>query len=384
VYLDNVPKSLECTHGVNARSGQLSNCGYAMTKIPTDPTPEQYIYILYLRDRTIMNASVSTALVNAIKPVAPRRPSKRFSRSTRSVVSAQASASDLQAKFGIDGSVDIVEGRGGLTTVVLKHACGSSADVVLFGGCVTSWKQSSGDEVLYIRPDAKFDGSKPISGGIPHCFPQFGPGEMQQHGFARNLEWEISSTSADPNPDNPDPEVQLVLTQNEYTKNMWPHDFMVAYTVRLHGEDLVTDMRVMNMNSADSFSFNGALHTYFEVAGIENAKVNGLKGLTFLDKTADPENPAKGVEERESLSFSGPVDSVYLSSSGHVSLDVGTGAAVSIDSTNWNDTVVWSPWTAMEECYKEFCCVENAQFEPVTLKPGETWRGTTTMRVVDL
>ena len=42
----------------------------------------------------------------------------------------------------------------------------------LFGGCVTSWKQASGDEVLYIRPDAKFDGSKPISGGIPHCFPQ--------------------------------------------------------------------------------------------------------------------------------------------------------------------------------------------------------------------
>ncbi len=44
--------------------------------------------------------------------------------------------------------------------------------VHLFGGCVTSWKQASGDEVLYIRPDAKFDGSKPISGGIPHCFPQ--------------------------------------------------------------------------------------------------------------------------------------------------------------------------------------------------------------------
>ena len=44
--------------------------------------------------------------------------------------------------------------------------------VHLFGGCVTSWKQASGDEVLYVRPDAKFDGSKPISGGIPHCFPQ--------------------------------------------------------------------------------------------------------------------------------------------------------------------------------------------------------------------
>ncbi len=36
---------------------------------------------------------------------------------------------------------------------------------------------------------------------------QFGPGQMQQHGFARNLEWGIASTSANPNPDLPDPTV---------------------------------------------------------------------------------------------------------------------------------------------------------------------------------
>lgn len=44
--------------------------------------------------------------------------------------------------------------------------------VYLYGAVVTSWTQPSGDEVLYVRPDAKFDKSKPISGGIPHCFPQ--------------------------------------------------------------------------------------------------------------------------------------------------------------------------------------------------------------------
>jgi len=30
--------------------------------------------------------------------------------------------------------------------------------VYLFGGVVLSWKMASGDEVLYVRPDAKFDG----------------------------------------------------------------------------------------------------------------------------------------------------------------------------------------------------------------------------------
>lgn len=32
---------------------------------------------------------------------------------------------------------------------------------------------------------------------------------MQQHGFARNVDWQIASTSADPQPDDRDPEVRL-------------------------------------------------------------------------------------------------------------------------------------------------------------------------------
>jgi galactose mutarotase-like enzyme len=44
---------------------------------------------------------------------------------------------------------------------------------------------------------------------------------MQQHGFARNLDWEISATSADLQPDERDPSVELVLTDNDYTRGMW-------------------------------------------------------------------------------------------------------------------------------------------------------------------
>jgi glucose-6-phosphate 1-epimerase len=155
---------------------------------------------------------------------------RRAARITSVVRAAPAgtSVADLNSQHAIPGHVEFIEGRGGLPTVVLKHACGSSAEIVLFGGCITSWKQPSGDEVLYIRPDAVFDKSKPISGGVPHCFPQFGPGKMQQHGFARNLDWEVAATSADPQPDDRDPEVQLVLTDNDYTRAMWPHAFKVC------------------------------------------------------------------------------------------------------------------------------------------------------------
>ena len=85
--------------------------------------------------------------------------------------------------------------KGGLEMVTLKSGT-STAVVYLFGGVVTSFTKS-GRDVLYVRPDAKFDKSKPISGGVPHCWPQFGPGEIQVHGFARNVDWTLVSSGED-------------------------------------------------------------------------------------------------------------------------------------------------------------------------------------------
>lgn len=290
--------------------------------------------------------------------------------------------SSLQEKFGIADHVQVTTGQGDLPIVRLNHSCGSSAEVYLFGGMVGSWKQAAGDEVLYIRPDAKFDKSKPISGGIPHCFPQFGPGKMQQHGFARNVDWEITSTSADLQPDDKDPQVEISISENEYTLAMWPHKFKAVYSIHLHGEDLHTDFRVVNTGDTP-FEFTAALHSYFEVLDISKARVLGLEGLNYLDKTKDANNPPQVKETRSSIDFTGPVDSVYLDTPNYVELDVGTGAAVAVRSSNWSDVVVWSPWTDME-CYKSFACVENAKVKSVTVQPGEDWRAQTTLSVKNL
>jgi glucose-6-phosphate 1-epimerase len=36
---------------------------------------------------------------------------------------------------------------------------------------------------------------------------------------------QVASTSADFQPDERDPEVELVLTESDYTLKMWPHKF---------------------------------------------------------------------------------------------------------------------------------------------------------------
>ena len=302
---------------------------------------------------------------------------------------------DANAAFAIPGSVTFEAGEGGLPKCVLTHKNGGRAEVYLFGACVTSWCQPSGDEVLYVRPDAVFDKSKPISGGVPLCFPQFGPGKMQQHGFARNMDWSVISSSADPNPDDPEPSVMFKLKDNGYTREMWDVAFEATYEVTLRRDKLMLEFMVRNPGKdakeeqKDPIDFTAALHTYVEVADASkpDVLVRGLSGKTFLDKAVDPENPPPSVKEGDVTFGSGLVDQVFLNTEPEAMLHVGTGAAVSVENTaGWTDTVIWNPHTTLPgDTWKSFCCVESAAIsKPVVLEPEKVWRGETNLTVVDL
>ena len=68
--------------------------------------------------------------------------------------------------------VGMMKNDQGLEYVRLVSPSGASAEVYLYGGVVTSYKDAEGTEFIAVRPDAKMDGSKPISGGLSHCWPQ--------------------------------------------------------------------------------------------------------------------------------------------------------------------------------------------------------------------
>ncbi|GMH14694.1 hypothetical protein Nepgr_016535 [Nepenthes gracilis] len=164
----------------------------------------------------------------------------------------------------ITEQVRVIEGLGNLPKVVLTSVHGCEADIYLFGACITSWKIPNGKDVLFVRPDAIFNGQKPISGGIPHCFPQFGPGPIQQHGFARNMDWSL----VDSENVEGKPVITLELKDSPYSRAM------------------------------KAFSFTAALDTYFR-ASVTAASVRGLKGCKTLNKDPDPKNPREALEEGE-------------------------------------------------------------------------------------
>ncbi|KAK9074763.1 hypothetical protein SSX86_003081 [Deinandra increscens subsp. villosa] len=277
-------------------------------------------------------------------------------------------------KDTVNLGVKVTEGLGNLPKVVLTSSHGSEAELYLYGGCVTSWKVGSKD-LLFVRPDAVFNGQKPISGGIPHCFPQFGPGPMQQHGFARNSSWSIVDSE---NVDG-SPVITLELKESPYSRAMWDYSFQALYKITLDKKSLSTELKITNTDKKP-FSFTTALHTYFS-ASVSGASVRGLKGCKILNKDPDPKNPVEGKEERDVVTYPGFVDCVYLGAANELYLDNGLGDVISIKNTNWPDAVLWNPHLTMEACYKDFVCVENAQIGNVVLEPEKSWVATQQLSV---
>ena len=266
-------------------------------------------------------------------------------------------------------SVEEFAGTGDLPAVRLTAKNGDTATAYLFGGVVTSFVKS-GRDVLYVRPDAVFDKSKPISGGLPHCWPQFGPGDLQTHGFARNVDWALTDKK-----EGDAPSITMTLRPSEYTRAMWDKDFEVTQTITLEDGALTATMRVANPG-AEAFSFTGSFHTYF-AANIDEVAVTGMDGCKSLDRLADEAGAVGGAGP-----LSRPGGRWLFNIPKDITLAVGGGDSVTVSgSGGWKDAVVWSPWTDMEACYKEFVCVENAACaEPVVVEAGGTWEATTVLK----
>ncbi len=119
--------------------------------------------------------------------------------------------------------------------VVLTHgkAKDVSCRIKKFGATVVSWKVD-GVENIFVSKKAILDGSKAIRGGIPVCFPSFGPWKFgPQHGFARNSkEWALEK---EPTVDEKTGDVTAVLTlaDSEDTRKAWDHKFKFTYTITL-------------------------------------------------------------------------------------------------------------------------------------------------------
>jgi len=242
---------------------------------------------------------------------------------------------------------------------------------------VVSWKVAN-HELLFVSPKNNYTVGKAIRGGIPVVFPQFGPGKLPQHGFARNKMWSHAETKIN---EANDATATFRLKQDEETLAVWPHNFELVLTIILKATSLIQQLEVINRDD-HPFVFDTLLHTYIRTDHIQNTKVWGLKGVTYLDK---PNNAQRVVETADPIVFTGEVDRVYIDGASRtVYVGDSSNAGLMIKSTGFKDFVVWNPAAEKarsmgdlgEENYPYFVCVEAGTVAaPITLEAGQAWTG---------
>lgn len=283
----------------------------------------------------------------------------------------------LNRRFGLSGHVAFREIPGGLTVMEVTNAHGT-ATIALQGGHVMHWQpKSEVAPVLWLSRAASFAPGKSIRGGVPVCWPWFGPHaanpKLPAHGFARTVPWEVRATRV---LDDNATEITLALVETAQTRAMWPHQAKLSISITV-GARLRIVLGTENSGKED-IVMGEALHAYFQIGDIADIRIGGLEGCDYLDKV-DGGNERR--RQHGPVIFSAETDRIYLNTQAEcVITDPRLQRRIHVAKSGSRSTVVWNPWTAKADRMGDFgpdgwrgmVCVEsaNAAENAVTIRHG--------------
>lgn len=271
----------------------------------------------------------------------------------------------------------IETGPGGLERLALATRKHGEAHVFLHGAHVARYEPRGHRPVLWMSGESRFEAGKAIRGGVPVCFPWFGPKagspDAPLHGFARIRPWALRSVAPD---GDGGLRATFELLSDEATRVFFAHDLRVSLEVAL-GPVLGLTLDVRNTGPFP-FTFEAALHSYFALSDVRQCRVVGLEGTAYLDKT---EGGARRPAEPSPIVVAAETDRVYLGTEATVTIeDPAWARRIAVGKTGSRTTVVWNPWIAKAKAMPDFgddewpgmICVEtaNALDDAVALAPG--------------
>ncbi len=278
--------------------------------------------------------------------------------------------------------MQLLTGRGGLPEIHLQNSHGR-CEICLMGAHVLSYVPQGHREVLFLSEKSEYSPvGKAIRGGIPLCWPWFGPadpsripGAATAHGFIRQEMWQLASWQESQEAT----EVVLEARDTEATRKVWPYAFRVSLRVSL-GAQLTLALTTVNEGS-QPFSYEEALHTYYAVGDCRALSIQGFQGCEFRDKA--PATPPAPNPQPGEITITEETDRVYFHCPGEaVILDPVMGRRIRIQKEGSDTGVVWNPWIAKsrrmpdfgDEEYRNMVCVENANvdYDGRRLAPGES------------
>ena len=282
----------------------------------------------------------------------------------------------LNNEYAIPGQLEFIKGKGGFPLIKIDNGK-ARALISVYAGQVLSFQPANqAHDLLFLSDAAYYQEGKAIKGGIPVCWPWFGPDPEDRgraaHGFVRNRPWTVRATETLADGDT---RITLGLVDSTETRGIWPAAFNLSLKVTV-GNGLRVEL--LTRNTGDQpFTISQALHCYFNVGAIGQVQVLGLENTDYLDKVAGGgRNTQVGA-----VRFDQEVDRIYLDvPSGLVIDDAALGRRINITSTGSHTAVVWNPWADIaakmgdlgDDDYQRFVCVEtaNAANDTIEVKPG--------------
>jgi glucose-6-phosphate 1-epimerase len=286
----------------------------------------------------------------------------------------------LNTDYGIDGQLQFIEGKGGFPLIEISNAQ-ATATISVYAGQVLKFQPTGASaDVLFLSDSAYYQAGKAIKGGVPICWPWFGPDPegkgRASHGFVRDRQWQVIATQA---LSDGRTQVTLGLTDTDETRELWPHafNFQIVITV---GTQLHIELVTKNTGSV-AFSITQALHTYFTVGDIQQTSVMGLSGCEYLDKVDGGQQKA----QVGAVTIAQEVDRVYLNVPSQLTInDAALNRKIQIDAIGSKTAIVWNPWIDIcakmadldDQDYQRFICVEtaNAANEVIEVPAGGEYR----------
>lgn len=234
-----------------------------------------------------------------------------------------------------------------------------------FGAHLAAWTVD-GRPRVWLSEHAVLDGSAPVRGGVPVCFPWFAAGPHDDlspsHGVVRTATWRAVA------PDAGEVWAWEIGSEDVATApgaEHLPGPFLARYAVSLHGavgeETLRLGLRVTNTGEVD-YRAEVALHTYLAVEDVRRVSILGLEGAEYLDKVTGSRQVQEGPVE-----LTGETDRIYERSGPVVVEDRAGLVHHEVLPEGAAQTVVWNPWAEKarelpdlgDEEWLRFVCVET-------------------------
>lgn len=283
----------------------------------------------------------------------------------------------LNQKFSLSNHLKFSEIADGFIVAEINNVH-ASASIALQGAHLMTFKPHGHEAVIWLSKYAKFAAGKSIRGGVPICWPWFGPhasdAKLPGHGYARTVMWEVLKTEALTDGST---FISFGLVETDATRAQWPHSSSVQIEMTI-GKSLRIVL-VTHNSGKQAFALGEALHTYFHISDVAQMTISGLEGCEYLDKVGDPARR----KQQNGIVIDSEVDRVYVNTIADCVIeDRGLKRAIRIAKQSSGSTVVWNPWTEKADKMGDFghdghrgmVCIESANaFENIVqVAPGET------------